>query len=491
MPIVTSDVSISTGTVRGRWENGVAVYRGIPFAAPPVGPRRFIAPQPAEPWEGVRDANRFGPPPPQPGRVTVSDDWLNLAVWTPDPGRSNVPVVVWISGGGYLNCDTADPYLTGSAVAEAGAVVVSANYRSGFEGLAHIDGAPDNRALLDQLAALRWVQDNIARFGGDPDNVTVLGQSAGAGSIAALLAMPVATGTFRRAILQSIPETYFTIDLAADVSADICGQLGRLSSVADLADVVPDDLVTASRTVTDSLLQRFDRWGPVAYSSTPFAPVVDGDVLPSAPWAALVDGAARDVELLVGHSRDEYSLLAAQLPDIDDTQVDVLIDGLSPTPGADRYRTAYPSATPNQLRETALSDWLYRMPALHLAEAARLGGARVWIYELCWGFGPHGASHGLDTLLLFGTADVDGEVTTAGPAAVAATEQLSQLIRDELLGFATSGEPGWTRFRRHQRTTRVYNPEPLLVAYPEERSRALWSHQRFGVLDVKTSTAPD
>jgi para-nitrobenzyl esterase len=101
MPIVTSDVSISTGTVRGRWENGVAVYRGIPFAAPPVGPRRFVAPQPAEPWEGVRDANRFGPPPPQPGRVTASDDWLNLAVWTPDPGRSSLPVVVWISGGGY------------------------------------------------------------------------------------------------------------------------------------------------------------------------------------------------------------------------------------------------------------------------------------------------------------------------------------------------------------------------------------------------------
>ena len=110
--------------------------------------------------------------------------------------------------------------------------------------------------------------------------------------------------------------------------------------------------------------------GPVAYSSTPFAPVVDGDVLPSAPWAALADGASRDVELLIGHSRDEYSLLAAQLPDIDEAQVDVLIDGLSPTPGAHRYRAAYPSATAKQLRETALSDWLYRMPALHLAEAA-------------------------------------------------------------------------------------------------------------------------
>jgi para-nitrobenzyl esterase len=491
MPIVTSDLSTSTGTVRGRWENGVAVYRGIPFAAPPVGPRRFTAPQPAGPWERVRDSNRFGPPPPEPGRATVSDDWLNLAVWTPDPGGSSLPVVVWISGGGYLICDSGDPYLTGAALAAAGAVVVSANYRTGFEGFAHIDGAPDNRALLDQLAALGWVQDNIDRFGGDPGNVTVLGQSAGAGSIAALLAMPVATGTFRRAVLQSIPQTYFTTNLAAEISAEISGELDRTPSVADLADVAPDDLVAATRTVSSRLPQRLDRWGPVAYAFTPFAPVVDGDVLPSAPWAALADGAARDVELLIGHSRDEYSLLAAQLPDIDDAQVDDLIDGLSPTPGAQRYRAAYPSATPNQLRETALSDWLYRMPAVHVAEAADLGGARVWLYELCWGFGPHGASHGLDTLLLFGTADVDGEVTTAGPAAVAATEQLSQLIRAEHLAFATTGDPGWTRFRTPQRRTRVYNPEPVLVAYPEERSRSLWSHQRFGVLALRTLTTPD
>jgi para-nitrobenzyl esterase len=490
MPIVTSDVSTSTGTVRGRWENGVAEYRGIPFAAPPVGPHRFAAPQPAEPWEGVRDATRFGPPAPPPGRATMSDDWLNLAVWTPDLGRSSLPVVVWISGGGYLNCDSADPYLTGAAVAEAGAVVVSANYRSGFEGFAHINGARDNRALLDQLAALRWVQDNIARFGGDPGNVTVLGQSAGAGSIAALLTMPAATGMFRRAILQSIPGTYFTTALAADVSAEICGGLGRAPTVADLAGVAPVDLAEASRAVTGSLEQRFDQWGSVAYSSTPFAPVVDGDVLPSAPWAALAEGVARDVELLIGHTRDEYSLLAARLPDIDNGQVDVLIDGLSPTPGAHCYRVAYPSAILDQLRETALSDWLYRMAALHLAEAAHRGGARVWLYELCWGFGPHGASHGLDTLLLFGTADVEGEVTAAGPGAVAATEQLSQFIRAEHLAFATTGDPGWTRFRTPQRMTRVYNPEPVLVAYPEERSRALWSRQRFGVLDLKMLTTP-
>ena len=187
-------------------------------------------------------------------------------------------------------------------------------------------------------------------------------------------------------------------------------------------------------------------------------------------------------ELLIGHTRDEYSLLAAQLPDADDAQVDHLIDALSPTPGAARYRAAHPAAAPGELRETALSDWLFRMPALHLAEAADRGGARVWLSELCWGFGPNGASHGLDTLLLFGTPDVAGEVTAAGPAAVAVVQRLSEVVRAEHLAFAATGDPGWARFHAPERLTRVHRPDPALVPYPEERSRALWSDQRFGVL---------
>ena len=260
-----------------------------------------------------------------------------------------------------------------------------------------------------------------------------------------------------------------------------------LSNVADLADVAPDDLVAARRTVTDRLLQRFDRWGPVAYSSTPFAPVVDGERSSSAPWAALADGAARDVELLIGHSRDEYSLLAAQLPDIDD-----VAGGRPdrrarhPRQGRHRYRAAYPSATPMQLRETALSDWLYRMPALHLAEAAHLGGARVWLYELCWGFGPHGASHGLDTLLLFGTADVDGEVTTAGPAAVAAAEELSATRPAPNTCDFRHGSPWLDPVPRTPSARPAYLSSPSRVRRLSERSRSLWTHLRFGVFDIDT-----
>ncbi|GAA3233656.1 carboxylesterase family protein [Pseudonocardia petroleophila] len=471
------EVPTSAGRVRGLREGPSVVFRGIPFAAPPVGPHRFAAPVPAAPCDGVRAALRPGPAPPRPGHPTTGDDWLTLTVWTPDPGRAALPVIVWISGGGYLACDSADPFLQGDLLAAAGAVVVSVHYRTGCEGFLHVDGAPDNRALLDQLAALRWVHGEIAAFGGDPDSVTVLGQSAGAGSIAALLAMPAAAGAFRRAILQSVPGTYFSPALAADVAVAVCAGLDRTR----LADVDPDVLVAATAAVTDGLVHRADDWGAVAWSSTPFSPVVDGEVLPQAPWPALAAGAARDVDLLVAHTRDEYRLLAAHLPDTDDDGVDALVGRLDPTPGAARYREAFPAS---EVRETALADWLHRMPALHLAEAADRGGARVRLAELRWGFGPDGASHGLDTLLLFGSADLRGEVTAAGPAALDEAARLGRTLRAEYLAFAATGDPGWPRFDRLARRTRVHDAQPGVLAYPEEASRRIWRDRRFGVLDL-------
>ena len=474
------EVRTVAGTVRGRWEDGVAVFRGVPFAAPPVGRHRLAAPAEVARWEGVRDADRFGPPPPQPDAADEGDEWLTVAVWTPDPGHAGLPVVVWISGGAYLHCDTGNPHLDGAAVAAAGTVVVSANYRTGAEGFALVSGAPDNRGLLDQIAALRWVQDNIAAFGGDPHNVSVFGQSAGAGSIAALLVMPSAAGLFRRAMLQSVPSTFFTPALAGDVAAEIGSELGR----APDTDVSPAALVAATRSVTDRMAQYEHRWGPVVHTTTPFSPVVDGEVLTAAPWSALAAGAARGVDVLVGHVRDEFRLIAAPLADIDDAGVDVLLDGLSPTPGAQRYRAAYPTLGPNPLRETVLADWLFRMPTLHFAEAAHAGGARVWLYELGWGFGPQGASHGLDTLLVFGTTDIEGEVTAAGPAAVEEARRLSRVMRDEYIAFAATGDPGWARFDPRDRATRIYDADATVARYPEERSRVLWRDQRFGVLDL-------
>jgi para-nitrobenzyl esterase len=201
---IEPEVRTAAGVVRGRWENAVAVFRGIPYAEPPFGSRRFGAPVAVQRWDGTRDALEFGPPVPQATRAGSvmssvsgstadgSADCLTLNVWSPDLGAAGLPVMVWIHGGKYLEGTSASPHQDGATLARSGVVIVSMNYRVGVEVFAHIAGAPDNRGILDQVAALRWVQDKVTAFGGDPGNATVFGQSAGGGCIAALLVMPMA-----------------------------------------------------------------------------------------------------------------------------------------------------------------------------------------------------------------------------------------------------------------------------------------------------------
>lgn len=231
------------GRVRGHRDGDVTVFRGVPFAEPPVGELRFAAPRPVRRWEGVREASAFGPPPPQGAMgpeplapqpaASPDESWLTVNVWTPEPdpvGRR--PVMVWIYGGAYVFGSSADPAYDGSRLAQDGdVVVVTLNYRVGMEGFAQIEGAPANRGLLDQVAALEWVRDNIAEFGGDPDRVTVFGESAGAGSIAALLVMPRARGLFRRAIMQSVPGPFFSDALATDIAAHLAAEFALRPAV--------------------------------------------------------------------------------------------------------------------------------------------------------------------------------------------------------------------------------------------------------------------
>jgi len=210
------EVRAAAGRLRGSWEAGVAVFRGIPFAEPPVGALRFAAPRPAPGWSGVREALAYGPPPPQAGHFGMDklsqdapDDWLTVNVWSrePDPG-AGLPVMVWIQGGAYgIGTSSLPEYDGGRLARDNGVVLVTFNYRLGVEGFVQIEGAPANRGLLDQVAALEWVRDNIRAFGGDPDRVTVFGESAGGGSVAALLAMNRATGLFRRARYGQEPMT--------------------------------------------------------------------------------------------------------------------------------------------------------------------------------------------------------------------------------------------------------------------------------------------
>jgi para-nitrobenzyl esterase len=488
-----AEVRTTTGTVRGRRKDDLTVFRGIPFAAPPVGDARFAAPQPPVPWDGVRDAFTFGPPAPQdlgsfrpagaaPPPPPSGDDWLTVNVWTPDPDpAARRPVMVWIHGGAYKLGTAAQAGYDASRIArDGGVVVVTCNYRLGIEGFAEIDGAPANRALLDQVAALEWVRDNITAFGGDPGQVTVFGESAGGGSVAALLAMPAAAGLFRRAIAQSVPGTFLSAELAADITTAIAAERGLKPTVADLSTVEPHELVLAGEAVAAATRQHADRWGQLAHGDTIFAPVVDGEVLPVTPWQALAGGAGRDIALITGHNREEWRLfmgMFGKLGNVTDEDASWALRVFGP--GAD-YRTAFPDASAEQLYERVQSDWLFRMPTLRLAEAQVAGGGRAYLYELTWAAqGQFGACHGLDIPLLFGTADADLGPLLLGPEPSTDAQRLSTAMRTAWTAFATTGDPGWPAFDNEQRLTQIFDATPTVAPYPEETSRKMWQDNDF------------
>ncbi|MGW0842076.1 carboxylesterase/lipase family protein [Streptomyces sp. NPDC002787] len=503
-------VRTRAGAVRGRGEDGLAVFRGIPFAEPPVGEARFAAPKPVRAWEGTREAYDFGPPPPQESGIQgrmgtldgpLGDDWLTVNVWTPeaDPAARR-PVMVWIYGGAYKLGHSGSPGYDARHLARAGdLVVVTFNYRVGIEGFASIDGVPANRGLLDQVAALEWVRDNIEAFGGDPGQVTVFGESAGAGSVASLLAMPSARGLFGRAIAQSVPGTFFSDALARDIAAEIAKEAGLSPTAAALSSVDPRQLTSVGEAVGAKMRQYEDRWGQVAPTATPFSPVVDGEVLPCTPWEALAAGAGRDVELLVGHNRDEFRLflvLAGQLDKIGEEQAAWALRTFAPGgPDGERaYRAAYPDATPAALFERVQTDWLFGIPSLRLAEAQVAGGGRAHLYELTWpapGYGGVlGACHGLDIPLVFGTYEADlGQLLFAGSGVPPEAKALTDRFQTAWTAFARTGEPGWPAYEGGDggRLTQVLDVEPEVRPYPEEVSRRLWQGYEFAALPLRSA----
>ncbi|MEV6103005.1 carboxylesterase family protein, partial [Nocardia sp. NPDC051981] len=229
-------------------------------------------------------------------------------------------------------------------------------------------------------------------------------------------------------------------------------------------------------------------WGPMALTPTPFSPVVDGDILPCTPWSGLAGGAARDIDVLVGHTRDEFRLYTTRPGSKPTTpQIAAAFQNLAPLDGEQRYRIAYPEATPTQLFEILNSDWLFRMPSLHLADAAHAGGGRVWFYELAWSFNSRqGASHCLDFLLVFGTLSPT-EVAAhpyAHPNAACELTQVGDQMRTDWATFAASGDPGWAPYNSQARTTRIYDTTPTDRPYPQEPSRRIWAKHHFDALKL-------
>ncbi|KJY29798.1 carboxylesterase, partial [Streptomyces sp. NRRL S-444] len=234
------------------------------------------------------------------------------------------------------------------------------------------------------------------------------------------------------------------------------------------------------------------RWGPAAHRSIPFSPVVDGDVLAVTPWQALTDGAGRDVELLVGHTREEQRLFTALdglLGQVTEEQAASALRLFAPGPdGARRYREAFPAAGPDELYELVHSDWLFRMPTLHLAEAQTAAGGRVHVYELTWPApgmgGAFGACHGLDVPLVFGNLDRGQPAMLIGQAPSPEAEALSARMRAAWTSFAAHGDPGWPVYDTGRRLARLFDTRPAVTAYPEDASRLIWQDHTIPVLPL-------
>jgi para-nitrobenzyl esterase len=455
----------------------VLAFRGIPYAQPPVGLLRFAAPVPHEPWDGVLDAHEFGPPPPQPMRLTSSDEWLTVNVWTPDIGAAGLPVMVWLYGGRFTTGASDESDCDGARLAAGGVVVITLNYRVAGEGFMAIDGAVPNRGLLDQVAALQWVRDNIAGFGGDPDNVTLFGESAGAASVVSLMVMPAAAGLFRRGIAESVPAFLFGSDLAADVAGVIAEKLGRRATVSDLAAVPPQTLADAVAGI-----EYQDRWGyALTVRRAQFGPVVDGEILPDSPFRALAAGAGRGLDLLIGHNRDEYRYVVQENGgphSITADQAETALNSLPPIPdGAQAYRAAHPQADHATLYELVCSDFVYRMPTLHIAQAHAAGGGSTYLYEFCFDASPIGAAHTTEIPLVFGTLDspIGAALYGAAPQAEAVSSEMSAAWR----AFATDGDPGWPAYEPVKQLTRVFGIDSRTTRYPEQASQRIWADHRF------------
>ncbi len=532
--------------MRGAREGALDVFRGVPFAAPPVGDRRFRPPEPPVPWKEVRDATRFSAIPPQAADpltrtlglasdLPCDEDCLYLNVYSvgveatsvgveatsvgaeatsvgaeaTGPGRAALrPVLVWLHGGAFLSGTGNVPLYDGSRLAERGdVVVVTLNYRVGALGFLYVDalsggsgGATANLGLQDQMAALRWVRENIDRFGGDPGRVTVFGESAGAGSIVSLLAMPSASGLFRRAIVQSAaPEGMIAPEEAARRAEKLVGML-------DLPTPSVESLRSVSLAQLQDAQQRCAADGPYDKGML-FTPVVDGSLLPVMPMEAIRSGSARDVELIIGTTREEMSLYRmknASGPTLSTEIGDELLEKIfaAQLPGQTaegRTRASLliekycairsergSAATANDLFYAIQTDIALRRPATELAEAHARIQPNTYMYLFTWASpfqnGELEACHALDLPFAFGTLDAPGIAAFAGSGSAA--RRLSENMMEAWLSFACCGDPAhpgigpWPRYDAKRRATMLFGEMSGAEDAPLESERAVWDQVR-------------
>ncbi|MGW5722444.1 carboxylesterase/lipase family protein [Amycolatopsis sp. NPDC003865] len=449
-------VRTTSGDVRGEPIATGVRFRGIPYAAAPEGELRFAAPAPARAWDGVRDAREAGPTAPQRHRTipgldlsaVVGDGWrpgpeyLTVDVWTPDPGAAGLPVLVFVHGGAFIGGTGSAPVYDGTAFTRGGAVLVTVQYRLSVDGFVPLDGGATNLGLRDQLAALRWVQENIAAFGGDAGNVTLFGESAGGISVACLLGSPLSAGLFRRAVVQSghanMVRGRAELERLAGV---IAGGLGVEPTAAAFRKLPTERLLDAQ----DAVLKpgggpdlRGEDGLDRSYGLSPFLPLVGDDVLPRHPGEAIRNGAGSDIDLIAGTCREEMLLYFGPTGLLDVLTDEQAVAMLSAShPDADGVLRGYGlgERKAGEVFVEAMTDLVFRDGVKELVESHR---GRSFRYEFEWRAPRLGACHGMELPFVFDSLAASAGIVGDNPPAELAREVNSAWTR-----FAATGDPGW------------------------------------------------
>ena len=496
-------IETTGGRLRGLAREGFTEFRGIPFAAPTTGALRFAAPRPAH-WQGVLEADRFAPAVAQElnplmGVEQIAEDSLALNIVVPD-GDGPKPVMVWFHGGGYLSGSPSQRLYDARRLAtRRGVIVVNAAYRLGLLGFGWLSGgvdgldAPGNAGLRDQIAALRWVNENIAGFGGDPGRVTIFGESAGGFSVATLLAAPAAAPLFQRAILQSgAGDMVLASDAAAALTEKVIANLpGSGSAAYRLANLPLKELVRAQRAGLRELVPRGLRDTTPQFGMT-FLPVVDGDLLPELPVQAIANGAARDKAIMAGVCRDEWHLFQYAPPfnggagmdklrALGEAELEKRFMRALPQHGAEALALYRDMVTPDprrsllDLSSAMESDRLFRVPTLRLLDAQVAAGGAAWGFQFEWeveAFGvPLGACHVVDVPLVFDLVETPmGQLFTGGGQGAVA---LADRVGTQWAAFARGDSPDWVEWG-NARQLRRFAAEDSLGPMLTPQAEALW-----------------
>ncbi len=503
-------VGTTSGKVRGTIIEGIAAFKAIPYAAPPTGANRFLPPRPPVSWAGVREASAYAGRAPQAGLRAAtrpeletfsgapdaspdSEDCLTLHVWSPNvTDNAGRPVMVWLHGGAFAYGSANSERLRGSRLARRGdVVVVTVNHRLNIFGhldLSELGGAEyrhsGNAGVLDMIAALQWVRNNIDRFGGDPANVTILGESGGGGKVSTLLATPAAVGLFHRAIIQSGAAIRLrTRERALALTGHVLKELG-VTTIDAMRTVSVDRLLgaikPAERALGPSPHRLFDRY--------PFGPVVDGDLLPRQPFDPDAPDIMGDIPLIIGDMKDETASFLA--PDdlvwhraLTEEQ---MIDRVHALAGADTervvalYRRLYPGASPADRLIATTTDCNFRIRSLVLAQRrAAKASAPVWMYAFNWETpvlgGKMKAPHAMDVPFTFDTIDLTNATDGSDTA-----KQLAATMSGVWAAFARNGKPDhpsiphWPPYRVPERATLSLDATCRIVNDPRSEARVLW-----------------